>query len=717
MTISIWRYSHLTLAISSFVFILIASLTGIILAFEPISNQLKPYAVKTNEVSVAETLSALQKEYNEVITIDVNQHNFVKASVITKSGKSETFYINPKTGKKIGKITSKPGIYKFATNLHRSLFLKSTGRFLVAFFSFFLLLITISGALLIIKRQGGLIKFFTKVVYEDFEQFYHVTLSRVFLIPIVIITLTGVYLSLDKFSLLPKTNTKHQYELPSSAEQKIKLQEFSIFKNTTLNQLKSLEFPFSKDEEDYFLLKLKDSELLIHQYSGNIISNQQFSWIKILTNWSLYLHTGRGSILWSLVLLSSCIVILFFTYSGFIITLKRKQKNVSIKNKFKKNDAEYIILVGSETGNTFNTAESFYKALLAQHKTVFIDSLNNYVTFDKAKQLIIFTSTYGEGQAPINATKFLNLIRTIPQNQHLQYAIVGFGSLAYPEYCKFAIEIDELLSKKSNFSPILPLTKINNQNFIDFKSWVREFNTQTKLSLSVKQKIDNAIKQQNFEVIDKTQSNIDDTFLIRLRPTKKINFTSGDLLAIIPTIDNVKRLYSIAKIDNDILLSIKKHEFGICSNLLHNLKLGDTISASIEKNKSFHFPKKAKEVILIANGTGIAPYLGMLQNNSTKTHVFCGLRTKASVNIYKPHIENTNINFAFSQEENNTYVQDVIVKQEELVVSVLQHKGVIMICGSVAMMNATLSVLENIIQKHFNASLDKFEKQIKTDCY
>ncbi|MCB0434087.1 MAG: hypothetical protein KDD18_14235, partial [Mangrovimonas sp.] len=43
ITISIWRYSHLALAVSSFVFIILASLTGIILAFQPISEQIKPY--------------------------------------------------------------------------------------------------------------------------------------------------------------------------------------------------------------------------------------------------------------------------------------------------------------------------------------------------------------------------------------------------------------------------------------------------------------------------------------------------------------------------------------------------------------------------------------------------------------------------------------------------------------------------------------------------
>ncbi|WBX72029.1 PepSY-associated TM helix domain-containing protein [Tenacibaculum retecalamus] len=298
LTTSVWRYSHLTLAISSSIFILIAAVTGIILSFEPISNQLKPYAVTTDNVSLSQTISSLKKEYEEVITLDVNEHNFVTAAVITKDGKNETFYINPSTGKKISSVVSKSSIFKWTTNLHRSLFLKSTGRFLVGFFSFLLFLITITGSILIIKRQGGIIRFFTKVVKEGFNQYYHVIIGRFTLIPILIITVTGVYLSLEKFSLLPENNINHTFDFSDiSSDKKIAPEEFSSFKNIQLNEVKSIEFPFSDDPEDYFFLKLKTKELIVHQYSGEIISAKKLHLTQILSDWSLFLHTGRGTII------------------------------------------------------------------------------------------------------------------------------------------------------------------------------------------------------------------------------------------------------------------------------------------------------------------------------------------------------------------------------------------------------------------------------------
>ena len=104
MTVSIWRYSHLTLAISSALFIVIAALTGIVLALEPISNKLNPYASDAiSSISIAETIGVLQENYAEIIEIAVDENNFVSASIINKEGKSELFYVHPKTGKKVGR--------------------------------------------------------------------------------------------------------------------------------------------------------------------------------------------------------------------------------------------------------------------------------------------------------------------------------------------------------------------------------------------------------------------------------------------------------------------------------------------------------------------------------------------------------------------------------------------------------------------------------------
>ena len=729
MTISIWRYSHLTLAISSALFIIIASVTGIILAFEPISDKLNSFdLVPTNQISITETIAVLHQKYDEVITIEVDENDFVSANVILEDGKSATFYINPKTGEKIGDIIEKKPIYEFATNLHRSLFLKSTGRILIGFVSFLLLLVSVTGIVLIAKRQGGISKFFSKIVKEDFNQYYHIIIGRYTLIPIIIITVTGVYLSLEKFSLLPKDTSVH-----INIEQKkdTLISNFDFFKTTRLEEVKKIEFPFSTDEEDYYYVKLTNKEVAVHQKTGQIISLKKQPFVSFGSYYSLLLHTGKGSILWSIVLLLACFAILFFIFSGFAMTLQRRKKTTIIKNKFHKDEADYIILVGSETGSTFNFATAFYKALIAAGKTVFLSELNQYTSYKKATNLIIFTATYGEGEAPINAKKFISKIENTSQNNTLNFSLVGFGSIEYTQYCQFAILVHANLQLNNKFTPILPVFKINNQSFSDFNQWVKEWNDfyKTTLNITSESLLINNKKEQEFTVINKTDINIDDTFLIQLKPNKKTSFESGDLLSITPKNETRSRLYSIAKIENTILLSIKKHEFGLCSTYFNSLNEADKIVASVQKNATFHLPKKTKEVILIANGTGIAPFLGIInrKKSNTKVHLFWGGRTKESFKIYKKNIntalENkklTSFYAGYSQEgKEKIYVQDILEQQATLIANTLENGNTIMICGSIAMQKGVTKVLEEISKKHLQSSLNKFEEnnQIKTDCY
>ena len=722
MTISIWRYSHLILAVLSSLFILIASLTGAILAFEPISNQLQPYAVDgANDVSLAETLTVLKEEYEEVFTVEIDKNNFVSTSVITKEGESDTFYINPYTGEKLGDIIKKSPIFEFATNLHRSLFLKSTGRILIGVVSFLLFVIAITGIKLILKRQGGFKRFFSKVVKENFEQYYHVVVGRYALIPIVIITLSGVFLSLEKFDLIPNSKITHNYPEQVEVENKLAINEFETFQNIKLENVQSVEFPFSDDVEDYFRVKLKNKELLVNQFTGEIVSDQNTSFVAIISSWSLVLHTGQGTIIWSIVLLLACLAILFFMYSGFAMTLKRRKDTSRIKNKFNKDESEYILLVGSETGNTFNSAKLFYDALITKGYSVYTSTLNEYTSYKNAKQLVVFTSTYGEGEAPTSATNFIKRFYKVEQNHTLQYSVVGFGSLMYPDYCKYAIDVDAMFQKHKDFKENLQLFKINNQSFEAFKTWVNRWNDRTHQNIKIEQPTTNinVKKLKEFKVVNKTELNNDNSFLVYLQPQKKSKFNSGDLLSVFPEIDLIERQYSIGKLNNNIVLSIKKHEFGVCSNYFNNLNINDVVKAKLKRNYDFHFPTYAKEVVMIANGTGIAPFLGMINTNQNqiKTHLFWGGRTQDSLSIYENIIDKafakktlSSFHIAYSQEQDDKiYVQDLIKEKQQLLCNILKNDGVVMICGSIAMQNRVLEVLDSITTTNLNLPLSTFE--------
>lgn len=728
MTISIWRYSHLALAVSSFVFIFLASVTGIILAFQPISEKLQSYKIDGFEqVTVAETLEAFNSHYSEVFSLEVDYNDFVLASVMTDDGDALDGYFNPKTAEYLGQKIETPKLFQWTTTLHRSLFLKSTGRILVGLCSFLLFLIAISGTVLIIKRQRSFKKFFAKVVNDNFSQYWHVVLGRLSLLPILLITLTGVYLSIQKFDLLPQERLQHNVDYDTLTASTVKdFEEMPIFAQTKLSEIKSIEFPFSDDAEDFYTLHLKNKELAVNQFNGNVISKIEYPLVTLFSNLSLTLHTGRGSILWSIILIVASANILFFIYSGFAMTLKRR--SAKLKNIFKKNEARIVILVGSENGGTLVFANALQKELIAAGESVHITELNKYRKFKKAEHVVVMTATYGEGDPPSNATKFLERLEIHKQNQNFSFSVVGFGSLAYPDFCKYAFDVDQAL--QNHAEQLMPTFTINDKSFESFEEWVELWSDKVGLQLSIPHdKLISPPKHlKSFTVIAKTkvEDNPDDTFIITLKPKKHLSFRSGDLLAIYPNDDYRERLYSIGKVNGQIQLSVKYYKDGLGSGFLNNLEVGDIFEGRHIENAHFHVPKNASEVVIVSNGTGIAPFLGMMDenHNKIKTQLYYGLRNERSLDLYKSHLEEklenkklSAMNLAYSRQHECVYVQELLKRDGPNIAKTLENNGVVMICGSMAMYKDVMETLGIVCQECNKKPLSTYSKQIKSDCY
>ncbi len=732
MTLSVWRYAHLALAIISFLFLTMASITGVILAIDPVVEKTQPYKVDNfDAITLAQSLPQLRKIYPELVELSVNHNQFVTLEGFDADGNDFKQFVNPITGKALGTPKEKSEFIQWITSLHRSLFLHETGRFIVGIISFLLLLISVSGTILIIKRQQGVRHFFAKINKDYFAQYFHVVTGRILLIPILIISLTGTYLFMIRFEIIPNKEIEAQ-EVSSSANEnskQIELKDFPIFKSTLLADVDKIEFPFdSEDPEEFYKIKLKDRELTVNQLTGKVENETIYPTSKVLENLSLNLHTGRTNMLWAIILGIASLNILFFIYSGFAITLKRKA--TKIKNKYKTEDAETIILVGSENGSTLTFANKIHQQFLDAGEKSFLTELNQYKIFPKAKKLIIFTSTYGLGDAPTNAKNFEKLINKIPQDQTINYSVVGFGSKAYEDYCAFAIRIDEILANQNWANRLIEIKTINDRSPEDFTDWVNSFNEKSEIKLATTSALysEKTPKLKNLKVVEKNNLKENDkTFSLKISTNQ--TFQSGDLIAIYPENDHRERLYSIGKVDNKIQLIVKLHEFGLGSQFLNNLSINSTLKAKIVHNSTFHFPKKSKKVVMIANGTGIAPFLGMIDENSKKieTHLYCGFRhnndtAKSYAEFAEKQIERNHLskfNIAFSREENSEYVMDLVKKDANLFVETLQNGGTIMICGALAMQHDVEKILEIICQEHLNKSFDEFKTngQLLTDCY
>lgn len=728
MIISIWRYAHLALAIISFSFIMMASITGVILSFEPILEKTNPYRVNNfDEITLVDAIENLTQKYPELMKLSIDSHQFVTIEGFDEESNEFKHIIHPLTGEVLGKPIEKTAFMQWVTTLHRSLFLHNTGRFIVGIFCFLLLLITITGTILLIKRQKGIRNFFSKIHKDSLPQYYHTTVGRLLLLPIFVITITGTYLFLLRFEVI-KSEEIPTMETPIvDTDRTIDIKDYPAFQNVYLSEVKEIEFPFDDSPEEFYKIKTNKGEWLIDQVKGEKIQEIKYPLTTILETISLDLHTGRTNILWAIVLGLSSLNILAFIYTGFAITLKRKSFRV-VKNNISENDAEIILLVGSENGSTWAFAQKVHQQLIQAGSKIYTTQLNKYKIFPKAQQIIILTSTYGLGDAPSNANKFHQLLKNHPQNREIQYSVIGFGSRSYEDFCGFAITVSQLVSEQQWAKPMFQDIFVNNRSAEDFCKWVELYNEKYGKKLSNNPsfyKLKNP-KLEQFKVLSNTEvDERDNIFILQLKGNKKFN--SGDLFAIYPENNHKERLYSIAKIDGKIQLIVKRHLKGLGSQFLYQSKVSQKIKAKIIENKNFHKPKN-KSVLFISNGTGIAPFLGMIEENNTQNncYLYSGFRykTKNVISILN-FIEKqeklgkiTRSSFAFSREETPQYITDVLKQDADFVTDFLEKGGVIMVCGSLSMWRDVEQWLKDILlQKQQNISYYKQNGQILTDCY
>ena len=575
MTLSVWRYAHLALAIVSSLFVLILSITGVILAVDAVNEKLPAHrATNFNSLSLAQVVPQLRKVYPEIANLTVDHNQFVSIEALDQEGNTVKAYIDPNNGAILGQAKPKSQFVQWTTALHRSLFLKVTGRIIVGVTSFLLLLITLTGLILIVKRQQGIRHFFAKINRDFFAQYFHVFTGRIFLIPVFLIALTGTHLFMVRMEFLKNSNTEIKHSQPDENGPSKKPQEFPIFKQSKLSEVDKIEFPFIEDDpEEFYVLKLKDRELSVSQINGEIIEESKYPYSAILEKLSLDLHTGRTNIIWAIVLGLASLNILFFIYTGFVITFKRTR--TKIRNKIKAEQAEIVILVGTENGSTLFFANQIHKQLLADGKNSFITEMNRYRTYPKVQHLIVFTSTYGLGEAPTNAIQFENMLQKIAQRKGTQFSVVGFGSRAYPDYCEYARKMDDLLERQEWADRFLNLHTVNDKSTEEFVKWAHHWSEKSLIALATAPAVYNlkiaGLKKLNVVSVTPVSEN-DTTFKVLLKPASKLRFRSGDLLAIYPANDNRERFYSIGNNNGLIQLMVKLHPDGLGSSYLHQLK-------------------------------------------------------------------------------------------------------------------------------------------------
>lgn len=181
---------------------------------------------------------------------------------------------------------------------------------------------------------------------------------------------------------------------------------------------------------------------------------------------------------------------------------------------------------------------------------------------------------------------------------------------------------------------------------------------------------------------------------------------------------HLPRLYSVSSPRdgerpnfNNLSLTVKREERGVCSNYVCDLKAGDTVQLTGPFGATFLLPADHEtHLLMICTGTGSAPFRSFTMRRQrenpnlkdTLTLVF-GARRPEELPYFGPLAkipdEFMAKHFAFSRLEGDTknYVQDKLREDAEKVSKLLQDpKGHIYICGLKAMEQGVEEALKDI---------------------
>ncbi|WP_053213983.1 PepSY domain-containing protein [Pseudomonas sp. Q12-87] len=689
--------------------VMLLAISGAVLSVDPALERLNATGTSTGQVTVAQLAGRVASHFPGVEQIQRTASGTVVV-YFNQDGQAGAEKVDPLTGESLAPYVPS-ALFRWIKDLHRALLLGTPGHGISGIGALFMLILSGSGALLLVRRVGGW-RNLLRPLRGNFSQRWHAEVGRLALLGLMLSALSGLYLCATTFefiadgSQLEPTFPDHISAGPASPVSSLR-----ALQNTDLNNLRELVYPSPDNPQDVFSLRTAQGDGYVDPVSGTLLSYQAHDSMQNLYELIYRLHTGEG-LWWLGLLLGLCaLCVPLMSITGILMWRRRQQAGPNIRHNSPAQSADTVILVGTETNGTWGFANALHDALHQVGHRVHSAMMNQYANdYPNAQRLFILTATHGDGDAPASASQFLARLAEARLKPGLPFAVLGFGDRQFPHFCGFAHHVHAALLQAGG-SPLMGLGTINRQSSQAFTHWGQALSEVLGQNLALTHIPPHPHTQQWVlaERIAYGEQMDAPTHVLRFTASQRLpDFEAGDLVGILPPGDPVPRFYSLASHSRDGVLEIcvRKHKGGVCSEFLHGLRIGAPIQAFIQPNPQFRPVSSAHPVILIGAGTGIGPLAGFIRNNKAHhpMHLYWGGRNPASDFLYESELNHyladhrlTALHAAFSRAKDRSYVQDRLISDARILRGLIAKGAQVLVCGGREMGRGVMLALDEIL--------------------
>lgn len=713
---------HLYLSLALGLLLTLSAASGLVLSASVLSGHLQAPASDTQ--SVGQVAERLAQQLPNIERLERAPDGELRATLATAEG-SDQVRVDPLTAAVIGPYQPSATL-SWVRDLHRELLLGSAGRWLSGLAALALLALAVSGAWLLARRLGGWHRLLLPIKPGQGLAHWHSVVAR-WALPVLLVSAgSGLYLAGSSQGWISDgQDVELAYPESVDAAPAAAPGTLSALRNLALQDLRELEFP-SANQASYFTVRTATGEGFVNAGSGNWISYQPHGPARQLYETMYELHTAAGSPMWSLILGAASLACLFLGITGTFAWWRRQRQSRSVAGNSPAQQAEAILLVGSQSGSTWDYARQLHEQLAASGMSVHSASMNQLQpSYPQARYLLILTATHGDGQAPQSASGFLQRLAQSRLAPELQAAVLGLGDSSFQHFCGYAEQVEEQL-RELGIKPLLALHKVDRGNPGDLDLWAQRLGRALGIDLKLTAVQSTPalqplrlLSREVFGEADEAPAAILRFALDAGQPPAR--FAPGDLLAISPGPGLAPRYYSIASADEDgaVEICVRRQPQGLCSTLLHELPLGACIQGFLQPHPDFRPDAGQHPLILVGAGTGLAPLIGFARKNLAQRplHLYWGGRHAQAGFPYQAELQEcladgrlTRLELAFSQGPAAMYVQDRLRQDAAELQRLLAQGAQILVCGSREMAAGVRAVVEALLADQ-GGSVEQLKQQ------